>query len=208
MANLHVKDKTRLASTAGRSVRYLVMATGVPVVVCAVAGGRVMGLLFGDHFVQAGGALGILASMAMLSATGTVILYLLVAAHLETALYRNTLAFAAVNVAMCFPLIRSYGYVGASVAMVLTSAASQVSLALLPSTRDYVQPCLSAALRTFTAVALAVAALHTADAGDLVGSFAAVVLYLVLLVVLGVLNREELRFLRMMFGAFSRDAAG
>jgi len=208
MANLHVRDKARLASTAGKSVRYLVMATGIPVVICAVAGGRVMGELFGDHFVQAGGALGILASMAMLSATGTVILYLLVAAHLETALYRNTLAFAAVNVALCFPLIRAHGYVGAAVAMVLTSAASQVSLALLPATRDYVKPCLMAALRTFGAVAVAVATLRMADFGDLVGSASAIVLYLLLLVVLGVLNREEVKFLRTMFGAFSRDAVG
>lgn len=208
MASLHENDSQRLIATAGKSVRYLAMATGVPVVICAVAGREVMELLFGQPFAEAGTVLAVLGAMALLSATGTVILNVLVAVHRETVLYRNTLVFALVNVALCVPLITRYGYAGAAVAMVLTSAGSQAGLALLPSTRPYVRPCLSAAAGSFVAVALAAGAGLAASASVLTACTIAVAAYLFFLVVLGVLNRDEVRFVRSLFGAGSAEARG
>jgi O-antigen/teichoic acid export membrane protein len=208
MAGLHENDAGRLIATAGKSVRYLAMTTGVLVVVCAVAGREVMHVLFGSSFAEAGPVLGLLGAMALLSATGTVILNVLVAVHRETLLYRNTLVFALVNVVICLPLIDRHGYAGAAVAMVLTSAASQISLAVIPSTRAYVLPCLTAAARSFVAVGLGVGVGLMSGRPAPMACGLGIAAYLVFLVVLGVLNRDEVRFIRSLFGTGSAEARG
>ena len=196
MAGFHARRPARLLSTARRSTRYLVVATGVPVLICAVAGGEVMALLFGESFAEAGPVLSLLGAMAMLSATGTVILNLLIVVHRETVLYKNTAAFAAVNVGLCMLLIPPWGYTGAAAAMVAASAASQLCLALLPSTGEYVRACLGSALRALAAVAVAVALGVWAPMGVGASVAAALAAYAVLLPLLGVLDRDELRFIR------------
>lgn len=208
LAGLHGTDPQRLIATAEKSVRYLVIATGVPVIVCAMAGPEVMRLLFGEAFEEAGQVLGLLSLMALFSATGTVILNVLVAVHRETALYRNTLVFAVLSVLVCFPLIGAYGYPGAAVAMVLASVGSQAGLALIPSTRDYVRPCLGAAARSIAAVALGVAVASSIDAGHVAGLAVAFTVYVLSLVVLGVLNRDEIRFMRAMLLALTGRRQG
>lgn len=206
MAGLHASDNARLLATVRKSTRYLVVATGVPVVICAVAGTQVMETLFGADFAQAGPVLAILGGMALLSATGTVILNLLVAVHREGSLFRNTAAFAVVNVLLSLVLIRGYGFTGAAIAMVATSLASQISLALLPSTGLYVRTCLAAGLRAFLAVAAAAGvALAFGHTGlTLVG--VALAVYVAALVVLGVVNRDEIRFVRSLFAHLSGSA--
>ena len=146
--------------------------------------------------------------MALFSATGTVILNVLVAVHRETALYRNTLVFAVFSVLACFPLIGAYGYPGAAVAMVLASVGSQAGLALIPSTRDYVRPCLSAAARSIAAVALGVGVASSIDAGHMAGLAVAFTIYVLSLVVFGVLNRDEIRFMRTMLLALAGRREG
>ncbi len=207
MAGLHDNDPARLVATAEKSTRYLIVAAGLPVVLCLVAGDEIMGLLFGDAFARAGDALSVLALMALLSATGTVIINLLAAVHLEGILSRNTIIFAVVNVALCLVLIPTDGYIGAAVAMVATSLASQVCLALLPSTGPLVRPCLFAGLRTVIAVFVGAAV------GSAVGPMlsweavarggAALAAYMLTLVLLGVINREEVRFSRSVLAQFS-----
>jgi O-antigen/teichoic acid export membrane protein len=201
LAGLHGTNPARLIETAEKSVRYLVIATGVPVIACAVAGTEIMGLLFGEPFAEAGSVLAVLSVMALFSATGTVILNVLVAVHRETVLYRTTLVFAGVTVVACFPLIGAYGYSGAAVAMVFASVGSQVGLAVLPSTREYVMPCLGAAARSIVAVAAGVAAAKLAGVAAITEFGIATAVYVVGLVVLGVLNREEVRFARSMLDA-------
>ncbi|HYC00251.1 MAG TPA: flippase [Candidatus Limnocylindrales bacterium] len=196
MADLHSRESPALLRTAARSSRYLVAITGLPVVACAVAGRGIMSLLFGSEFVEAGPILSLLAFMALLSATGTVILNVLVATHGERVLSRNTLAFAAVNLVLSVLLIRSHGAIGAAAAMLATSAASQLSLAVIPSTRQYVRAALVPALRAFAAVAIAVIA------GKLSGLSATPLLVLSILVyvaaaaVLGVFGADEWRLLK------------
>ncbi len=158
MAARHGDDVAGALRAATRSARYLVAITGVPVVICAVEGSAVMTLLFGESFSSAGPTLAILALGALFAASGTVILNLLVAADRVRTLYRNTAVFAAVNVVAAFLLIPSYGEMGAAVAVLVGSAFSQVSLALLPSTRDYVRPLLAPALLAVVAVPAAAAA--------------------------------------------------
>ena len=158
MASLHGSDGDRLLATARRSTRYLVAIVGLPVIACVAAGPEVMSLLFGERFADAGIALALLSGMAVLSATGTVLQNLLIAIHHERVLYWDTLAFAFVNVAICFPLIASYGYLGAALAMVATSLASQVVLLLVPSVRQAVRACLAGALSPIAATALSLSA--------------------------------------------------
>jgi O-antigen/teichoic acid export membrane protein len=204
MASLHGNDRERLVKTAGRSTRYLVVATGVPVVVCVVASREVMSALFGPSFAEAGTALAVLAVMALFGATGTVILNLLIAAHHEHTLYRNTLLFALVNAAACVPLIRSWGYLGAAVTMLASSAASQLSLALLPSTGPYVRPCLTAGAAAAAAVCLAAAAGRLSGLAVAPASLVALVCYAAALVLFGVVNRDEIRFVRTVLAAATR----
>ncbi len=206
MAGLHGNDLERLVKTARRSTRYLVIATGVPVVLCAVAGSEVMGVLFGPAFAEAGSVLAILSFMALFGATGTVILNLLIAVHHERTLYRNTLVFALANVAACVPLIRGWGYLGAAVAMLGSSAASQISLALLPSTGPYVRPCLVAGAASALAVCLAATVGKLSGLSALPASLIAVVCYAAALVLFGVLNRDEIRFVRSVFAAASHGS--
>jgi len=208
MAGLHRSDPKRLLATAEKSTRYLAVATGLPVLLCAVAGQAVMGLLFGSEFARAGDVLSLLALTALLSATGTVMINLLVAAHREVMLSRNTIVFAVITVIASVFLIRAYGYTGAAVAMVATSFASQVSLSLLASTRDYARPCLLAGLRTFLAVFVAAAVANALPVGLAVEMAAAVLVYAVALVLLGVANAEEWRFVRSVLRAAAAPGQG
>jgi O-antigen/teichoic acid export membrane protein len=128
-------------------------------------------------------------------------LNMLIAVHEERALYRNTIVFAVVNVVLSVILIRRYGEVGAAVAMLVSSAASQVSLSLLPATGPWVKPCLLAGVRVFVAVGAGVAIGRWAGSGVLVALVLALAVYLVTLVVLGVLNREEMTFVRTVLGS-------
>lgn len=192
MAGLAPSDELLLRRTAQTSSRYLVAAVGFPVTLCLVAGREIMVLLYGDGFAQAGPVFSLLSVMALLSATGTVILNLLVAAHRERALYRNTMVFAVANVLLCLLLIPESGYAGAALAMVVTSAASQLSLALLPATRDFVRPCLRSALGGFAAVGLAYIATLYPALGLPLRLMAGAVVYLAALFVFRVINRTEL----------------
>ena len=201
MAGLYGRQSAALMRTAERSTRYLVLVTGIPVTVCAVAAGPIMSLLFGAPFAPAGALLGTLAFTALLSATGTVILNLLIASHRETALYRNTVVFAVINVFASALLIHRLGDLGAAIALLATSAGSQIALALLPATRDYVRPLLVAAARVVVAVGAAVVAGRASGLGPVGGSGVALVVYAVALVVLGVLNRDEIRFVRSAIGS-------
>jgi len=196
MAGLHARQSAALMRTAERSVRYLVSCTGIPVILCAVDSEEVMSLLFGSGFAQAGRLLAVLTFTALLSATGTVILNLLIATHREQALYRNTVVFAAVNVVASSILIRWYGEIGAAAALLATSAASQVALALLPATGAYVRPLLLSVLRVIAAVLVAIGIARWSGLAPAAATALALLLYAVALVVAGVWNRDEVRFVR------------
>ena len=191
---------TRLAETVEKSTRYLLLAIAVPVAVCMVAGDLVMGLLFGAGYAEAGPALSLLAVMALLSATGTVVTYLLVSVHAEKTLYRNTMVFALLNVVLSYLFITRAGYMGAAVAMIASSALSQVSLALLPPTRAYTRLCLAAALRPALAVACGVAAGLLAGYGSLAAVAWSVGACLLALLVLRVLTAEDIAVIRSSLG--------
>ena len=213
MASLHIKRDgmggqpadtrladTRLAETVEKSTRYLLLAIAVPVTVCMVAGDLIMGLLFGAGYAEAGPALSLLAVMALLSATGTVVTYLLVSVHAEKTLYRNTMVFALLNVVLSYLFITRAGYMGAAVAMIASSALSQVSLALLPPTRAYTRLCLAAALRPALAVACGVAAGLLAGYGSLAAVAWSVGACLLALLVLRVLTAEDIAVIRSSLG--------
>ncbi len=196
MAGLHARESPALLATAERSTRYLLVATGVPVVICAGQGAEVMRLLFGAPFAEAGPLLSLLAFTALLGATGTVILNLLVATHSERALSRNTLAFAAVGAALSWWAIREFGAVGAAAATLATSLASQVSLALLPSTRTYVRASLRSAVRPLAAVLTATLVARAAGFGGWSGMAATLAVYVGAVAVLRVFGAAEWRLLR------------
>ncbi len=196
MAGLHERDSTALLKTAERSTRYLVAATGIPVVLCAVDGADIMRVLFGPAFAEAGVILSLLAFTALFSATGTVILNILVATHTEKALSRNTLVFAGVNVAASYAAIQAYGAVGAAAVALAISAASQVSLAMLPSTRLYVRASLKAAVRPFAAVAIAIVVARVIGLEGWASAGATLAVYLAAVAALGILGREEWRLVQ------------
>ena len=196
MAGLHARESPALLATAERSTRYLVVATGFPVVICAVQGREIMRLLFGAPFEGAGAILSLLAFTALLSATGTVILNLLVATHSERVLSRNTLAFAIVGAAASWFAITQFGAVGAAAATLATSAASQVSLALLPATRRYVRASLRSALRPLAAVAITVAVASLAGLKGWPAMAVTLALYVGSVAALRVFGASEWRLLR------------
>jgi len=208
MAGLHVSATERLRRTAERSARYLVVAVGVPVTLCCAAGNEIMRLLFGPTFADTGHLLAILSFMALLSATGTVILNLLIAVHRETALFRVTLVFAAVGTVLAWIGIVLHGSVGAAAAMVITSAASQVALAVMPRTRDYAGPALYAGLRAAIAVCAGAAAGVALADHPFVASAVALAVYALTLVVVGVANRDEWEFVRTVFAAARNASTG
>jgi O-antigen/teichoic acid export membrane protein len=205
MAGLHARESPALLVTAERSTRYLVVAAGFPVVLCAVEGGEIMRILFGPAFAGSGAILSLLAFTALFSATGTVILNLLVATHSERALSRNTMVFAAIGAVASWLGIREYGAIGAAAAMLATTAASQVSLAMLPSTRRYVRASLRSALRPLVAVALAVAAGRLLDLPGWPSVVATLAVYLVAVAALRVFGAAEWRLLQALVAGRRAD---
>ena len=204
MAGLHASDAPALLRAAGRAARYLVVTAGVPVLVCATAGDELMALLFGRPFASAGSILSLLSFTALLSATGTVLPNLLVAAHAERTLERNTAVFAVVGVALSVVLIGSHGAVGAAAAMLATSVASQVSLSMLPSTRAYVAPTLRAAVRPFAAVLVAVAVGRMLPIPAAAAAVAALVAYVPAVWLLGVVEADDAAFVRGALASVAR----
>lgn len=208
MAGLHAKDSARLIRTAERSSRYLVVAVGLPVTIAAVAGGDIMRVLFGDAFIDAGHLLSILAFMALLGATGTVIVNLLIAVHLEARLMRTTAIFAVVGTTLSFVAIHWFGQTGAAAAMLATSLGSQLSLASGAATGAYVRPVLTAGLRAGVAVCLGAVAGTLIGTSPIAAAGIAVAVYGVTLVVLGVANRDELDFVRSAIAAARSSSRG
>jgi O-antigen/teichoic acid export membrane protein len=127
-----------------------------------------------------------------------VILNLLVATHSEKALSRNTLVFAAVGTAASWMAISAYGAVGAAAATLATSLASQISLAMLPSTRRYVRAALGSALRPLVAVALAIGAGHLGGGAGWAAAALSLGVYVAAVAALGVFGRAEWRLLQSM----------
>ncbi len=208
MARLYVEDEQRALRVAERSSRYLVTAVGALALLCLSAGEEIMTVLYGASFAGAGSVLGLLAAASVISAFGTVILNLLVAAHREVAVSRVAVTFAAVNVALSIPMIARFGYPGAAVALVLSSAASQIVLALLPSTSPYARPCLISALRPLAAVAVAAVTAVTLRQGEAASTIAVVswtaAVYAVGLLAFRVAGREDLAFFRALLSQRSR----
>jgi O-antigen/teichoic acid export membrane protein len=195
MAGMHTSDPARLLATAERSVRYLLLPTGLGVVVCMLAGDLLMGTLFGEAFAEAGAALAVLSVLALFGATGTVIVNLLVAVHGERVLSRNTMLFSLLTVLLSIPAIQHWGFMGAAVVTVATNIASQISLALLSSTGRYVRACLAAAMRPIVAVAVAAAA-GSALASTAVAVGTGCAVYVVTVVVTGAVTRADLALAR------------
>ncbi len=198
MADAWARGSETLIGTARRAARYLVAVVGYPVVLCSVSGGVVMQGLFGAEFRASADVLSVLAFAALFGATGAVILNLLVAAHRESSLYRVTMAFAVVNVAACALAIPRFGGVGAAMAMLTTSAGSQVALAALPASRRWVAPTLGAGLRATVAIPPAILAGRWCE-GELAAASAATVVYALGLFVFRVIDNDEIRFLRLMW---------
>jgi O-antigen/teichoic acid export membrane protein len=196
MAGLHDRDQPALLVTAQRSTRYLVAATGVPVVLCAGHGSEIMRLLFGPAFAGAGDILSLLAFTALLGATGIVNLNLLVATHRERALSRVAVAFAAIGSVAAWLAIDAYGAIGAAGSALVVSAASQATLVLLPSTRTWVRASLGAAVRPIAAVLVAIAVARLAGLEGWTGVAVTLVIYVAGVAVLRVFGAEEWRLLR------------
>lgn len=201
MAGLHVSDGERLRRTAERSARYLVVAVGVPVTLCAAAGSEIMAALFGPGFAPAGHLLSILAFTALLGAAGTVTVNLLIAVHQERALLRVAMTFAAVGTLLAYVMIHLYGVTGAAIAMVTASALSQIALAILPSTAAHARPALSAGVRASIAVVAGAATGAALSDHPVIASAVALGVYALTLVVLGVANRDEWEFVKAVVAA-------
>ncbi len=205
MASLHGEDVDAARRAAARAVRYLVAPIGAAVLLCAVEGRAIMELLFGPSFAPAAPVLLVLAFTALFAAAGTVMLNLLVAAGRVKTLYRNTACFAVFNVILSWLLIGPYGELGAAVAVLAGSAASQISLAMLPRTRSYVRPLLAPALKTLVALAPALAVGYYFEFGTLAGAFASLALYLAAVAALRIVTRSDLEYLRDAVSKQSRD---
>lgn len=206
MADAFSRGSDTLLGTAQRAARYLVAIVGYPVVLCSVAGGPIMELLFGSGFRAAGDILAVSAFLALFGATGTVIVNLLVSVHREKALYRVTMVFAAVNIGACLLLIPTWGAIGAAAAMLVTSAASQLVFAVLPESRPWVAPTLIAGARAAVVIPAAIAASLPFGSG-LAAVAAATAVYGAGLLTLGVFDRREREFLLSMWHATRRSAS-
>jgi O-antigen/teichoic acid export membrane protein len=208
MAGLHLSSPDRLGRTASRSARYLVVIVGIPVTLCVVLGPEIMVFLFGSAFEPAGDLLKVLAFTALLGASGTVILNVLVAVHHERTLFATSFVFAALNGILSWALISRYGAMGAATAMLVTSAASQIALGLLPAVGVYVRPVVWVAALTTLAVLIADACVLPLAGQTMRAAIVATAVYGVVLIVLRVVDAEEGRFVREMIRSFRQKGGG
>jgi O-antigen/teichoic acid export membrane protein len=133
-----------------------------------------------------------------------VILNVLVAIHHEKTLFATSFVFAALNVVLSWVLISGYGGMGAAVAMLVTSAASQIVLALLPGVGVYVRPVVWVAVLTTLAVLIADACVLPLAGQAVQAAVVATAVYGVVLIVFRVVDAEEGRFVREMVRSFRR----
>lgn len=108
---------------------------------------EVMGGLFRPEFVVAAPALVLLSWSALLAALGNVYAHLLVAVGRQATLFRINCGAALLQIVLQWVLIRSFGLLGAAVAVVATAVASHATLYALPQTRTWVRPCVHAVAR-------------------------------------------------------------
>ena len=198
-ASLHADESPKLIRTAVRSVRFLAVLAGGVSVFCFIAAEPIVSLLFGRDFLAAADTLAVLGFSAVFAAVGSVLLGLLVAAHLEGPLYRVTLAFSLVTVALSVWWIGSYGAVGAAAAVVVSSVGSQIALALLPATREYVRSSVIAGLLVAAIALLAGYAGRAIAENVWLGLACGLFVYALGLFALRIVDREEIDFIRRSF---------
>lgn len=154
-----------------------------------------MELLFGEAFVEASPVLATLSFTALLAATGTVIMNLLVAAHQERTLAVINVAVAFANIGLSWVWIGSAGKLGAAGALLASGLTGQVLLALLPATGRYVRPLLWTSVPVLGALTVALLVSDQIPR-HMLGVAAAGGAYAAALLLFGVIRRDDLDFLR------------
>jgi O-antigen/teichoic acid export membrane protein len=125
----------RLSGLAADTSGQLGAAVLWVVVVCAAGAFPIMGLLFGEAYVDGGAALRILCWSGLTSATGSVALYRLITADRQRLLLFTNAGAAIMGVALQALLVPAGGIEGAALATVATLATGQILLLLDPDGR-------------------------------------------------------------------------
>jgi len=180
-----------LAAATARRLAALVLALVVPLAVGASAVART---LFGDAYAPAAPAIAILAWIALFAVTGNVTFHAIVARRGERVLVPANLVAAVVGVGLQVVLVTRFGLEGAAFATVATAALGQVALAVPALTRHVVVRVWRAVLPLALLAGMVVTGgRHLAP--SLTGAVAALAVYAVAAVVLGQVDRDDVRLL-------------
>ncbi len=204
------EDRAAQRQLAAQLVRVLVLASLPVVLVVAIGAPALLGLLFGPAYVTGSPALRLLAWLAPLAASGTVLTNLLIARGRERLLLAIGALGSALTVGLSFAAVPLLGFVGAAAATLLASVLAQATLLVVPSVRDDVATFFRP-LRGPVALAVALAAVAMVTPGPpLVMAAVAVALFTLVVLATGAVNGADVVMLRRALGAggIRRDTSG
>ena len=186
----HARAALRAAADAARLLALLV----APLVVGLALWPRpALTVLLGAPFAAAAPVLQVLATVALLAASGQVLTALMIASGRERLLFAVTAASAGVTAGLGLALVPPFGPLGSAAAAAGGMAAGQLGLVVLPATREAALHVLGATARPLALGALAGAVASLAAGGDPVrGPLAFAAAYLAAVAGAGGISREQL----------------
>jgi O-antigen/teichoic acid export membrane protein len=195
--SLAAETPGRAARTAGEAARVLVIVVFPAAATLELWAEPVLTAVLGAPFGAAAPVLRLLAPLALLNATGSLLTNLLVAMGLQRLLLRVSAVAATLMVGLAVGLVPGNGPMGAAMTLVVVVLAGQVGLVALPATRAHVRPPLRTALRPVGLGVLTAAALVAAQPPLVLGLPLLVAGYAVALLATGTVTRADLARWRM-----------
>lgn len=164
--------------------------------------------LFRPEFAAAAPALVVASWSALLAALGTLYGGVLVATGLQRVLLWTNAVATLVLVVLQWLVVPRFGMVGAAAVSLAVSVASHVALALLPTTRGIVGPCLRAAAGPVACAGLLLVGAQFVPGPPVARAASLLVVFPCLLLLSGAIDRRELDSLGEALARSSADRPG
>jgi O-antigen/teichoic acid export membrane protein len=176
------------------TLRYLIVIVLPLAFLLTLEGDAIISLLFGDAYLAGRSALTLLAWWMFFSYTGAVYANLMIVRGQYRLIALLSTVALAVNIGKTLLLIPRWGATGAAVATLASSITSFLLFSAAPASRALMRVCWSEAIRPLAAIAAA--AFLTLLTPTALGPFIAFPSYLVVLLALGGIDREDWAFAR------------
>jgi len=182
-------EPARFEDIYRKSLKYMSEIALFLALLLAFYSERVLKLLYGQDFVEAAAALGILAWLMFFVFIGNVNSSAAIAEDRQKSFLGVGMLTVGPYVVLNFVLIQRYNLVGAALALLLQQVVFYVTLLTIPSTRKYTIASATSAFKPIVAIGCAALFLYKVEIP--LAPLAAFVIYLSLLCITGSINKED-----------------